>query len=40
MVGGCWRLLERPSKLAFETTRTTKKDVMDTINVNVSIGEN
>jgi hypothetical protein len=36
-VGGCWKGLQ---KLAFETTMTTKKDVMDAINVNVSIGEN
>jgi hypothetical protein len=36
-VGGCRKGLE---KLVFETTTTTKKDVMDAINVKVSIGEN
>jgi hypothetical protein len=36
-VRGCCKGLH---KLLFETTRTTKKDVMDATNVNVSIGEN
>ncbi len=32
--------LDRPQKIAFETMKGAKKDIIDAINVNVLIGEN
>jgi hypothetical protein len=37
---GHWGTLERPQKFVFEATRGAKNDIMGTMNVNVSIGEN